>query len=207
MRDITLPSLQISMTDEQAAQSKKDFTASQEARANRVTAIRATIAKATLDREQLIDRLAEMVYRDEEHRAFRAKQRQERANSDRYLPAMLQVKVGPPVEVILKKAANKNPPDATDDSWEPYYTAEAANARRARAISTKGGEGRAAKFKRLEDETIRLYLAKKWTSVPDAALEITPIIVAMSKKGNGDLANTTTKPLEWIRAYKKAKKK
>jgi hypothetical protein len=74
----------------------------------------------------------------------------------------------------------------------------------ARALS--GAAIRAAKFKILETETIRLYEAGKWESAPAAALEITPKIVAMSKNGNGDLMATTTKPLEWIRAHNKRKK-
>ena len=88
-----------------------------------------------------------------------------------------------------------------------YYTEASADALRARKIAKTGGAGRAAKFKPLEDETIRLYLAKKWKSVPDAAFEITPIIVAMSKGGKGDLVKATTKPLEWIRSYNKTNKK
>ena len=77
---------------------------------------------------------------------------------------------------------------------------------RAAEIARSGGEGRAAKYKALEAETIRLYLEKKW-SAPEAAREITPQIVALSKNGGGDLAPTTQKPLEWIRAYIRGQKK
>lgn len=77
---------------------------------------------------------------------------------------------------------------------------------RARLIAAEGGEARAKKYKALEEETIRLYLAGTWKSVPSAAHEITPKIVALSKNGNGDLLPTTTKPLEWIRAYKRRNK-
>jgi hypothetical protein len=73
-------------------------------------------------------------------------------------------------------------------------------------IAKNAGDARGAKFKLLEDETIRLYKAGKWDSVPLAAEEITPKIVTMSKKGRGDLRPSTTKPLEWIRAYNKKKK-
>jgi hypothetical protein len=72
-------------------------------------------------------------------------------------------------------------------------------------IAGKGGLGRKRKFDVLEEETIRIYEAgkSKWTSLPIAAQDITPIIVAMSKDGNGDLLPSTTKPLEWIRAHVK----
>lgn len=73
-------------------------------------------------------------------------------------------------------------------------------------VAKAGGDGRAAKFKRLEAETISLYKAGTWASVPDAALTITPIIVKMSSRGNGDLKPSTTKPLEWIRAHVKSEK-
>jgi hypothetical protein len=69
-----------------------------------------------------------------------------------------------------------------------------------------GGDAKAAKFKTLEDETVRMYLSGTEKSAPAAALIITPQIVAMSKYGNGDLYPTTSKPLEWIRAYIKAQK-
>ena len=77
---------------------------------------------------------------------------------------------------------------------------------RAAEIARSGGEGRAAKYQALEAETIRLYLEKEWKA-PAAAKEITPKIVALSKGGAGDLAPTTQKPLEWIRAYIRAQKK
>lgn len=73
-------------------------------------------------------------------------------------------------------------------------------------VARLGGSGRSAKFKKLQLETIRLFESSSWHSAPKAALEITPAIVAMSKNGNGDLSPTTTKPLEWIRAYIKGKK-
>jgi len=73
-------------------------------------------------------------------------------------------------------------------------------------LAKSGGAGRSAKFKMLEAETIRLYELGKWKSVPIAAQEITPKIVALSKNGNGDLLPSTTKPLEWIRAFKKSQK-
>jgi hypothetical protein len=65
----------------------------------------------------------------------------------------------------------------------------------------KGGDGKSAKLKRLEVETIRMYEAGTWDSAPKAALEITPTIVKISRGGNGDLSPTTTKPLQWIRAF------
>lgn len=74
------------------------------------------------------------------------------------------------------------------------------------ARAKNGGAARSAQFLALEEETIRLFKAGKWTSVPKAALEITPKIVAMSKKGNGELSDATTKPLEWIRKYNRLAK-
>ncbi|WP_426113695.1 hypothetical protein [Massilia sp. PWRC2] len=82
------------------------------------------------------------------------------------------------------------------------------------AVAKSGGDGRAAKIKALEDETIRLYKlgpdGDAWPTgkshAPTAALEITPKVVAFSK-GRGNLLRTTTKPLEWIRAHLKAVKK
>lgn len=73
-------------------------------------------------------------------------------------------------------------------------------------IARKGGLGKKPKLDRLEAETIRLYELGKWGSAPKAALEITPQIVKISTGGNGDLLPSTTKPLEWIRAYEKRKK-
>lgn len=80
-------------------------------------------------------------------------------------------------------------------------------AKEARSEKAKNAaEVRAEKFKSLEAETIRLYESGKWASVPLAAAEITPKIVAMSRNRNGDLLPSTTKPLEWIRAHNKKKK-
>lgn len=73
-------------------------------------------------------------------------------------------------------------------------------------LAKSGGAGRSAKFKILEAETVRLYELGNWKSVPIAAQEITPKIIALSKNGNGDLLSSTTKPLEWIRAFRKSKK-
>lgn len=73
-------------------------------------------------------------------------------------------------------------------------------------IAEAGGNGRALKFKSLQAATIELYKAGNWPSIPLAALEITPKIIALSKKGNGELVPTTTKPIQWIRAYVKSQK-
>ena len=59
-------------------------------------------------------------------------------------------------------------------------------------------------MKKLEEETIRLYKSGSWRSAPLAAQEITPKVVEHSKGGRGELMQSTTKPLEWIRAYVKA---
>lgn len=72
---------------------------------------------------------------------------------------------------------------------------------RQRAIA--GGASRSSKLKALEEATIKMYTEGQWDSVPLAAQEITPKIVALSKKNGPNLLPTTTKPIEWIRAYKK----
>lgn len=69
------------------------------------------------------------------------------------------------------------------------------------SIARSGGAGRAAKLKVLEAETIRLYKAGKWDSTPLAAQAIAPAIIALSAKEGPKLTASTTKPLEWIRAY------
>lgn len=78
---------------------------------------------------------------------------------------------------------------------------------KAKEIARRGPEVRKAKMDFLEAETIKLFEQGKWKSVPTAALEITPKIVALSKNGNGNLSPSTTKPLEWIRAHKSRSKK
>lgn len=75
--------------------------------------------------------------------------------------------------------------------------------RKPKVVAKAGGDGRAEKFKALEIETIKLYQEGSWATVPLAAQEITPKIVAMSERA---LAPTTNKPLEWIRAYRKSLK-
>ena len=82
---------------------------------------------------------------------------------------------------------------------------------KAAKLAKSGGDGRASKFKPLEAETIRLFNAgsltpNPWTTSPEAALEITPKIVAMSRDNKGNLSPSTTKPLEWIRSYIKSQK-
>ena len=77
-------------------------------------------------------------------------------------------------------------------------------------IAQLGGKGRAAKYDEDKAETIRLYeagkVAGKWETgrhhVPDAALEITPQIVAFSR-GKGNLVATTTMPKSWIKEHLK----
>lgn len=77
---------------------------------------------------------------------------------------------------------------------------------KAAKLAKSGGDGKAIKFKFLETKTIELYLAGTEKNAMKAAYEIAPKIVAMSKKYGGDLVSTTTKPLEWIRAYNRASK-
>ena len=83
---------------------------------------------------------------------------------------------------------------------------ETAEKSRIRVKSASGGEGRAAKFRLLEAETIRMFEAGSWRTAPAAAVDITPVIVELSKKGNGNLLPSTTKPLAWIRAHIKKQK-
>lgn len=79
------------------------------------------------------------------------------------------------------------------------------DSRRARPkkIAATGGKARAAKLEILQKETIRRYEAEKgkWKTLPEAADEIKPDIVALSKKEAFPLAPTTSKPLEWIRDH------
>lgn len=76
----------------------------------------------------------------------------------------------------------------------------------AKKIRSKGGRSRAAPFDKLKEETIRLYEAGQWDSVPLAAAEITPKIVQMSKTiGGQPLFPSTGKPLAWIRAHNRNK--
>ena len=93
--------------------------------------------------------------------------------------------------------------ERTDDATAGHHEER----RKASEKAKKGGDGKAAKYEALEAETIRLYLEGNWSSVPVASLEITPKIVALSKTLGVNLFASSTKPLEWIRAYKKAKKK
>jgi hypothetical protein len=106
------------------------------------------------------------------------------------------------VNALLSVCRLQTESERTDDAIVDYHSART----RASEIAKAGGDGKAAKYKALEAETLRRYSAQDWPSVPAAALEITPHIVAMSKNGLGDLMPSTTKPLEWIRAYKRAQK-
>lgn len=187
---------------------KAFFAEMREARARKVAEFRKAIEAAEPSREKLLDDWAELACRDDEHRIREAgRRKRDDAITAHYSPAIVTFRGAPPVEVIMKKTVQPRNGDAASVPVEMYFTEAGANALRARKIAMAGGAARTAIFKLLEDETIRLYLAKKWKSVPDAALEITPLIVEMSKRGNGDLVKSTTKPLEWIRAYNNAQKK
>jgi hypothetical protein len=76
----------------------------------------------------------------------------------------------------------------------------------AKKVAASGGAGKSAKLEALKAETISKYKAGKWDSVPLAAQAIAPEIVELSKKNGPALLPTTTKPLEWIRAYRKTLK-
>jgi hypothetical protein len=75
-----------------------------------------------------------------------------------------------------------------------------------RERAKKGGDAKSARLRPAETETIRLYKLGTWKSASLAAAEITPQIVAFSRNGKGDLSPSTTKPLEWIRAYVRSQK-
>ena len=102
--------------------------------------------------------------------------------------------------VELRNAATKGNLTAT----VAMFTAKAIKKESAKETASKGGKGRAAKIELCEKETIRLYLAGKWKSAPEASQTITPQILEFSKKVGASLAPTTTKPLEWIRKYRKS---
>lgn len=73
---------------------------------------------------------------------------------------------------------------------------------RIQRVSGGGGKAKANPMDKLRAETIRLYEAGSWTSARKAAHDITPDIFKMSRgKGNGNLSETTQKPLEWIRDH------
>lgn len=74
------------------------------------------------------------------------------------------------------------------------------------SVARTGGAGRSAKLKVLEAETIRLYEAGKWDSVPLAAQAITPAVVEFSKKNGPKLLPSTAKPIEWIRDHLRSKR-
>jgi hypothetical protein len=70
----------------------------------------------------------------------------------------------------------------------------------------KGGDAKSARLRPAEAQTIKLYKLGTWKSAALAAAELTPQIVAYSRNGKGDLSPSTTKPLEWIRAYLRSQK-
>lgn len=96
--------------------------------------------------------------------------------------------------------------DVTDQVLEQLLQQVNLLLQKPKEIARKGGLGRAAKYDRLREQTIRLYERQTWKNAATAALAITPQIVEMSRNGNGDLAPTTSKPLAWIREYIRMKK-
>lgn len=87
---------------------------------------------------------------------------------------------------------------------EHFFTLKNDRKDIAKKVAASGGAARAAKIQALKDKTIELYKAGSWSSVPLAAEEIRPKIVQLSKENGTVLAPTTTKPLEWIRKYRKS---
>ncbi len=102
---------------------------------------------------------------------------------------------------LLMIEATKLEHDGTDKILEHLIQKVEKLTQKPKDIARKGGLGRAAKYDRLKEETIRLYENQTWKNAATAALAITPQIVEMSRNGNGDLAPTTSKPLAWIREY------
>jgi hypothetical protein len=177
-----------------------------EEKRKRINEAKEEFNRLNLNRDQLIEIAAQLQDQVREFRLADAKQRAEKAESDVYSPVTLKYKDS---DIELDTIVRGKPGELFGEDgkilgkiFHPLEQAESYISKKRAAL---GGSGRARHFKPLEDETIRLYLEKAWKSVPEAAMEITPKIVAMSK-GNGDLAPTTTKPLEWIRAYKKSLK-
>lgn len=87
---------------------------------------------------------------------------------------------------------------------EYFFTLKDDRKQVAKKVAASGGAARAAKLKVLENKTIELYKAGTWKSAPVAAAAIRPEIVKLSRENGTVLAETSNKPLEWIRAYNKS---
>lgn len=171
-------------------------------RAGKIALTKLKIDAMGFSHSELTARLAEMDFTNKELRLQLKEMKERRSQTDSIIP----------IELYMKKE---------DVTLNAYVRKDAKkSAETGRIVSTllfeqheiekyqakKGGDARANLFDKLEEETIRLYVEGNWKSAPEAALEITPLIVQMLKNGNGDLAPTTTKPLAWIRAYKRQEK-
>lgn len=171
---------------------------------------KAEIEAAQLTHSQLIDELAKMKWFRDELKTQLTKERARNEKKDHITPVKIVNKSDNTVlEAWLRKDAKRSAEEGRIVTMV-LFEEETIEKYQAKKRAQEGGKARANLFEKLEKETIRLYVEGKqngkWESVPEAALEITPQIVAMSRHGNGDLSPTTTKPLEWIRAYNRRKK-
>nr|WP_314623635.1 hypothetical protein [uncultured Noviherbaspirillum sp.] len=175
-------------------------------RAAKIAITKIEIEAMGFSQSQLIAKLAEMDFVNKELRIRIDEMKKRRSETDSIIPIVMQIKKeGVTLNGYLRKDAKKSAETGKIIStllFEPEEIERYEATKRAQ----KGGAARAALFNNLEKETIRFYLEREWNSAPEAALEITPLIVQMSRNGNGDLAPTTTKPLAWIRAYNRTKK-
>jgi hypothetical protein len=173
----------------------------------RISKLKEDLNRLNFDRDKLVEIAANLKYLVEEFRLADAELKAEKAKSSVYTQTTITYKDADiSLDAIVQSAPGTFFNEKGDIAGKIYHPLEQANSYISKKRAALGGSGRAKNFRPLQNETIRLYLEKSWRSVPDAAMAITPKIVAMSKGGNGDLAPTTTKPLEWIRAYKKGLK-
>ena len=164
------------------------------------------IETADLERSELVRQVAELTLRVRDLKDIAREAREAKRNQDTYLPVTTQFgKDAKQINAVFRVPAHTYL-EAGKIAGTVMYEMADAKYQLGAVLASKGGNGRATKYDQLKKETIRLYELGEWKSVPLAAHEITPKIVALSKNGNGDLFSTTTKPLEWIREYRKSLK-
>lgn len=177
----------------------------QSSRAAKIAATKLEIDAFGLNYAELIEKLAEMDFANKELRQQLEAMREQKSQTDSIMPIELHMKKeNITLNAYIRKDAKKS--GESGHIFTLLFEPQEIEKYRAKKLAKTGGDARAGAFDKLEQETIRLYREGNWRSVPEAALEITPKIVKMSRNGNGDLAPTTTKPLAWIRAFKRQKK-
>ncbi|SDE53873.1 hypothetical protein SAMN05428966_10916 [Massilia sp. PDC64] len=171
------------------------------------------LRKLNLSYDDLLKLTASLILQGQENAREHERLRQELRNAGTYyslVDAMDNPKFSRAgiLHVIKEHAARHGDESPAAKSIAKAVAAvESMQKDKAQEIARRGPEVRKAKMELLKAETIKLFEQRKWKSVPAAAHDITPVIVALSKNGNGDLLPTTTKPLEWIRAHKSRPKK